>query len=126
MLRECHTIAVALDHLALGRAKAAADTLGQRLKAIELAGGEGGWERAQKIELVGPESTFLAEKEEQLGATRDMLLDRKLSGTRGSSKPWWHAPRPQKGKGKSDKGKGDPWSTEAPKVADAKGKGKKK
>ena len=128
-LREMHTLCVLLDHLALGRTKAAADVTVQRLCALELAAASGNWEKASKVELIPSEDATLVSREMELGATRDVLLDRKISGkgafqssssgsyqygNSGKSDPW-----SQKGNGKGknkgkdkDKGKGkgkDPW-----------------
>ena len=44
--REIATLAVALDHLALGRTAFAADVLTMRLKSVEMASRDGHWDRA--------------------------------------------------------------------------------
>ena len=69
-----HTIAVILDHLALGRTRSAADVCAQRLKALELASTSGTWDRAQFIELVEAEGATLVDKEEEYIATREVEL----------------------------------------------------
>ena len=53
-----NTLAVIMDHLALGRYREAADTAGQRLKALELASTTGNWKAAAEVELV-PQDTPL-------------------------------------------------------------------
>ena len=53
-----NTLAVIMDHLALGRYREAADTAGQRLKALELASTTGNWKAAAEVELI-PQDTPL-------------------------------------------------------------------
>ena len=104
-IREMHTLAVVLDHLALGRTRAAADVCAQRLKALEMAVTTGTWEKAQYIELVEPEGATLVDKEEEFIATREVELQRRLHGPGGSANydSVW---RQEDGKGKGkDKGK---------------------
>ncbi|CAK0851598.1 unnamed protein product, partial [Prorocentrum cordatum] len=127
-LREMHTVCVALDHLALGRTRTAADVLAQRLKALGLASTHGTWEKAQPLELVDPEGATLVDKEEELEAVREVALERRLGGkgawptygsdswksgahsTKGKGKqdPW--AASKSKGKGHNSKGKSSDWS----------------
>ena len=104
-IREMHTLAVVLDHLALGRTRAAADVCAQRLKALEMAALTGSWERAQYIELVEQEGATLVDKEEEFIATKEVELHRRLHGHGGSpnSASAWRQDD-AKGKGK-DKGK---------------------
>ena len=53
--RELHTLAVLLDHLALGRTKHAADIIAQRIKALERSIVDmGKWDHAQYLELIPP------------------------------------------------------------------------
>ena len=105
-VREMHTLAVIMDHLALGRTRAAADVCAQRLKALELASTTGSWERAQYIELVEPEGATLVDKEEEFIATKEVELNRRLHG-RGGWQPYeqnWKQHDHDKAKGK-EKGK---------------------
>ena len=54
--REMHTLAVILDHLAVGKYREAADTAGQRMKALDLAARTGSRMTASQVELV-PQDT---------------------------------------------------------------------
>ena len=127
-LREMRTLSVVLDHLALGRKKEAMDTLGQRLKALELASLHGNWERAQHVELVQQENLSLADKEEVIHADSAALVERKLAGRSSSSayeSSWGGS---GKGKGKEwQTGKSSPWESKGSKEFKGKkgGKGKK-
>eukprot|EP00959_Pyramimonas_sp_CCMP1952_P196181 4101617-Pyramimonas_sp.AAC.1 len=69
--REMHTMAVILDHLALGRVNQAADVCAQRLKALEMASETGTWQKAQHLELVEAEGPGLTEKEEEFMVTKE-------------------------------------------------------
>ena len=60
-----NSVATALDHLALGRTKHAADLLMQRLKAAELASFSNSWEKALFLELLELEDATLVDKDEQ-------------------------------------------------------------
>ena len=132
-IREAHTLCVALDLLALGRTRTAADVLSLRLQALDMAE-RVGWDKAQHIELVPPETEGLAGKEMYCVATREADLDRRLGGrsASGSSAGAWPL---QKGatwgkgfstdlaKGKSkEKGKRD-WGSWKGKSVHPKGKG---
>ena len=64
-MREMHTIAVVLDHVALGRYRSAADVLMQRFKAVEMASTTGSWEMAQYLELLETEVATLVSKDEE-------------------------------------------------------------
>ena len=130
--REMHTLAVILDHLAVGRYREAADTAGPRMKALELAARTGNRKLAAQVELV-PQDTALtllgnqevemagknAKKKDELdnsisfgGASRKQneRMEEKPRLTyppRGDNAEW--IPYNQKGKGKGkdkDKGKG--------------------
>ena len=114
-VREMHTMAVILDHLALGRSKAAADVAAQRLKALELASTSGSWDAAQYLELVPAETATLVNKEEEYSATRETEFNQRLH--RRAAAPYhqnyeyvWNGSGDNgKGKGKAkgkDKGKG--------------------
>ena len=113
-VREMHTLAVILDHLALGRSGAAADVVAQRLKALELASTSGSWEKAQYLEIVPPEGASLVNKEEEYLATKETELHQRLHGrSKGSSfEPDWnnYGGKTKNGKGKNKdkdrKGKG--------------------
>ena len=82
-LREMHTLAVILDHLALGRSGAAADVISQRMKALELASSSGNWDRAQFLELVEAETASLVDKQEEMIAVRETELHHRLNGPHG-------------------------------------------
>ena len=122
-LREMYTVATALDHLALGRHRQAADLLTQRLKALELASSSGNWERAQFLELLEQDTAPLVDNAEAMMVCKEADFLRKLNKSANSFNNDWSKPnagwKPNaewstskgKGKGKS-KGKG-------------KGKGKK-
>ena len=86
-LREMLTICTVLDHLAKGRNMAAADVLGQRLKAVEAAVVEGNWDRAQFLELTDPDGPLLAERAEQHMTAKEHESKMKLSGKGG----WNHS-----------------------------------
>ena len=105
-VREMHAMAVLLDHLALGRTKAAADVAAQRLKALELASTSGNWDSAQYLELVPAESATLVNKEEEYNAKRETEFHRRLHG-RAATQSYDHAwtSSSESGKGKA-KGKG--------------------
>ena len=58
--REIATLATAIDQLARGESSTAADTLAQRLKALETAVRDGGaWEAARWVEVVPGETTLV-------------------------------------------------------------------
>ena len=78
--REMHTMAVVLDHLALGRRSQAADVCAQRLKALELASETGSWQRAQYLELVEAEGPGLIDKEEEFMVTKEVELNQRIRG----------------------------------------------
>ena len=119
-LREMHTMAVVLDHLALGRSKAAADVAAQRLKALELASTTGSWDKAQYLELVPQEGATLVNKEEEYLATKETELYQRLHGPhRGKGKPSEHG-----WQNYDDKKKGDGSSKGKHKNKDSKGRGK--
>ena len=104
-LREMHTICAALDHMALGRTKHAADVLAQRLKALEVAASEGCWDRAQFLELIPNESVTLTDKDEQHMMARESDLRARLTRNSASYDNGWQRPDKGKGKGKDYKGK---------------------
>ena len=68
--REMHTLAVIMDHLALGRYREAADTAGQRTKALELASRTGSWKTAAQVELVPQDTqlTLVGDQEVEMAA----------------------------------------------------------
>ncbi|CAK0861135.1 unnamed protein product, partial [Prorocentrum cordatum] len=93
-IRESRTLCVALDHLALGRTRAAADALSLRLQAVDMAE-RVGWDRARHIELIPPESEGLAGKEMNCVATGEADLDRRLGekSANSSSAGAWSLPK---------------------------------
>ena len=106
LLRELRTVAAALDNIACGQGEAAADILGQRMKAFELQMSDNGWQRAQYLELIAPEGAGLAEQDEQGMAAREQALEAKMMQQVNRPKPIWNT---SEGKGKGDgqyKGKG--------------------
>ena len=82
-LREMLTLCTVLDHLAKKRYGAAGDVLSQRLKAVEAAMVENGWDRAQYLELVDPEGPLLAERAEQHMTARECDFANRLKGKGG-------------------------------------------
>jgi len=119
-VREMHTMSVILDHLALGRSKAAADVAAQRLKALELASTTGSWDKAQYLELVPQEGATLVNKEEDYRVTKETELHHRLHGPpRGKGQYFehdWPSYEEKGKKGYKDKGRH--------KGKDGKGKGK--
>ena len=105
MRREMRTVALAFDQIAAGQSPQAADTLAQRLKALELQVSDQSWSRAQHLELLPPEGAALVDKDETYMATKEQAVDAKM---RTAISGGWGP----KGKGKDDDAKG-------------KGKGKK-
>jgi hypothetical protein len=74
------------------------------MKAFELQLNDGGWQRAQFLELIAPEGAGLAEQEEQRMAAREQALEQKML-QQVKPRPTWQP----EGKGKGDvaqKGKG--------------------
>lgn len=106
LLREIRTVSAALDQIACGQGEIAADILGQRLKALELQMNDGGWQRAQFLELIAPEGAGLAEQEEQRMAAKEQAIEARMLQVVGRPKAAW---TPSEGKGKGEgliKGKG--------------------
>ena len=97
-MREMATLCTILDHIAKKRFMAAADVAGQRLKAVEASIVDGGWDRAQFLELVEPEGPLLADRGEQHMTARELEFRRKLSG-KGS----WRQPGPHETRDKGQK-----------------------
>ena len=98
--REMRTVALALDQVAAGQTPQAADTLAQRLKALELQVSDQSWSRAQHLELLPPEGAALVDKDEAYMATKEQAVDAKMRTAISGGNP--------KGKGKDEgpKGKG--------------------
>ena len=116
--RELKTLAEVIDKLALGMPSRAADVLAQRVKALERATVDGGWNTAQFLELLPPESSTLLERDEELHLAKELLMDQKIKGYHRSQGSWqssWERPQKGKGQGKKGESKGDR----------TKGKGKK-
>ena len=106
LLREIRTVAAALDQIACGQGEIAADILGQRLKALELQMNDGGWQRAQFLELIAPEGAGLAEQEEQRMAAKEQAIEAKMLQLVHRPRGAWN-PNDGKGKGEGqNKGKG--------------------
>eukprot|EP00438_Fugacium_kawagutii_P018628 Skav224574 [mRNA] locus=scaffold246:87657:89250:- [translate_table: standard] len=108
LLREIRTLTAALDELARGENARAGDIISQRLKALELQLTDGGWQRAQFLELIPPEGPQLAERSEQAMAAREQAAEAKmrqyLPGVGRST--WYPEGETSKGKGKGkQKGK---------------------
>ena len=90
--REMHTLAVIMDHLALGRYKEAADTAGQRMKALELASRTGSWKMAAEVELIPQDTnlTLVGDQEVEMAgknAKKKDEMDTCLSSRPSSSRP---------------------------------------
>ena len=120
-LSEMRSTAAALDHLALGRSKQAADLLMQRMKALELASSSGSWEKATFLELLETEEATLINKDEALMVAKETELNLRLSrrGSAGSNQDWNAWP----GAWKGESGKSNPWRQDNGKDG-WKGKGK--
>ncbi|CAE7752011.1 unnamed protein product, partial [Symbiodinium microadriaticum] len=108
LLREMRTLAMALDEIAAGRYQFAADVLAQRLKALELFQSDGGWNRAQYLELLDAEGPSLLGRDEAVMASKEWageLRMRRLQ-TKGGGKgdPKGDPKRETKGDPKGDKG----------------------
>ena len=108
LLREMRTLAMALDEIAAGRYQYAADVLAQRLKALELFQSDGGWNRAQYLELLDAEGPSLLGRDEAVMASKEWageLRMRRLQ-TKGGGKgdPKGDPKRDPKGDPKGDKG----------------------
>eukprot|EP00435_Cladocopium_sp_Y103_P071316 s228_g37.t1 len=99
--RELKTLGTILDQLASGAPSRAADTVTQRIKAVERATHEGHWGSAQHLELLAPENSMLIDKDEEMFVTREFLLEQRLKQ--------YDRPGPRRdgdGKGKSKGAKG--------------------
>ena len=116
-LQEMQTLCCVLDHLAHQRYGEAADTVGQRLKAVEAAVADSSWDRAKFLELVGQEDALLASRGEQQMVQQERKVRQRLGngGTSGCGENWsgggWSGAKGlAKGKGyqmgKGDKGAG--------------------
>ena len=112
-LREMTTLCTILDHLALGRTRQAADTVAQRLKAVEMACADGHWERAQHLELAPPDATPLTSKSEEYLVAQGLKLKAKVDestlvvNTSGSS---WKGYGKDKGTSKGNRYWSNQWS----------------
>ena len=112
-LREMTTLCTILDHLALGRTRQAADTVAQRLKAVEMACADGHLERAQHLELVPPDSTPLTSKSEEYLVAQELKLKAKvdestLAGNTSTSS--WKGQGKDKGASKGNHYWSNQWS----------------
>ena len=100
--RELRTLAVSLDHLAQKSPAKAADTIAQRIKALERATAEGSWLGAQFLELIAAENSSLLDRAEQVYLQREALLEHKVNKMFTPGKGGRGEPKGQKG----DKGRG--------------------
>ena len=107
LTRELRTLATAMDFIASGQSEKAADVIGQRMKALELALADQGWVRAQFLELIPQEGAGLADPEEQRMASKEQATEAKMRSYLPG--PGWRKedrqPGDTKGKGKKGKGK---------------------
>ena len=104
--REEVTLCHILDHLALGRAKEAADVCAQRLKSVQLASKHGNWDKSRFIELVPMSDGDLADPSEKKVANKSAKENADLDqGSSSSVKPWNEFGK-NKGPGKKGQGKG--------------------
>lgn len=106
LMRELRTFATSMDCIATGQPEKAADVIGQRMKALELALSDQGWVRAQYLELIPQEGAGLADPEEQRMASKEQAIEAKMKSYLGN--PGWKRDErpPGDGKGKGKKGKG--------------------
>ena len=63
-MRELLTLCTVFDHLAQGRPKAAADTVAQRIKAVERAALNGHWGQAECLDLIDADGGAVTTKGE--------------------------------------------------------------
>eukprot|EP00438_Fugacium_kawagutii_P018925 Skav209942 [mRNA] locus=scaffold102:393196:398480:+ [translate_table: standard] len=114
-LREGLTICWSLDLLLRGRISEAADSLSQRLKALEMIGSGASWGVAQRVELTPPEKGLLSTRAETNLAAKENLAEAKVrqqakgkerpKGESGGGTPWkGYQKGDGKNKGKSKKG----------------------
>ena len=122
-MREMHSLATALDHLALGRPRQAADLLMQRLKALELASNSGTWEKASFLELLDAEDATLVNKEEAFMVAKETELSHRLS-RRTSSVGWSQDWTSSQDVWPVGKGKSAPWGQPSAWRPKGKGQGK--
>ena len=119
--RELLTNCVALDYMAQGLHREAADVLSQRVKALERSAQDGHWQSAQFLELISPDQNSLLERSEQVYLAKEWILDRKVKdydkttpkqGGKGDQKggkgkgPKGNAEKGNKGKDKPETPKG--------------------
>eukprot|EP00438_Fugacium_kawagutii_P029681 Skav211485 [mRNA] locus=scaffold2188:230907:231446:- [translate_table: standard] len=115
--REALTLSWCLDLLLQGRLPECADTLCQRLKALELISAGTAWSVAQRVEVVPQERGQLSTRAETQVALKESHLDNKTKNqAKGKEKgnryessytPWKGNPKgdsKDRGKGKSKKG----------------------
>ncbi|CAE7375548.1 unnamed protein product [Symbiodinium sp. CCMP2592] len=121
LMREMKTLATALDQIAAGRAHAAADTIAQRLKALELSQADGSWNRAQFLELLEPEGPSLLERDEAVLASKEWAGELRMRKLQGGGK----GPGKQPQKGDEKGGKADTKGGKDPNKKGKTGKGAK-
>ena len=74
-LRELKILCRALDLVAEGEARRAADILAQRVKAVEAGLHDDNWLKAQFVELLPREGSLLLETDEAVMAARQLALE---------------------------------------------------
>ncbi len=79
-LREAQTLGQALDLIMEGQIAKAGDLLMQRLKALETAVNDQGWQQARHMELIAPQAASLAKVTEKEQAAKSELRAAKLKG----------------------------------------------
>ena len=83
--RELTTLCVILDHMALGRYKAAADVVAARLKSVEAGARTGNYEESSFLELVPVNPETLVTVDEQLLIKNESMLSPKRSSPHAST-----------------------------------------
>ena len=115
-MRELRTITACLDEIARGNPQKGGDILSQRLKALELQMADGGWSRAQYLELISPEGATLAERSEQAMASKEQAQEARMRQALLSRSSWSQEPKGKgdgKSKGKGKKGNKKGWNQNA-------------
>eukprot|EP00971_Amphidinium_carterae_P321542 6391407-Amphidinium_carterae.1 len=74
-IQEMKCMALILDCLIKKEWGKAADLVGQRLKALERAGLDGNWTRAQYQDLTPPEQVTLTDRSEEVAMRKDVAQD---------------------------------------------------
>ena len=104
--RELRTLCLVLDLLATQKHAEAADVVAQRVKAIDKALTDGGWTRAQFLELIPQEGASLLDRDEEVAVSKDAKVEQDLRSGGGRDRPEGeHRPKGKKGDGKGKSGK---------------------